>query len=305
MQSVSEKQLVLHVGLPKTATTALQFWCHDQRDALASLGVRYPTCEIDQDVPKHQYIVGELFKGALPQTEEALRKSREPVLVLSSEGLSNHFYDFPAESLAHFRELATSLGYRVSVFLVFRDPSVWLRSYYKQAVLNISSPQFEWGTSRTYEDFIALPRVKRLTDPDTLRRDMAEGFGGGVHLARYEADWFAEFVSLLGVAGQDLGLPPRVHASVDDGLVELARQINGMGLERKLRNSVLAACQLCFQTSHVDLALYRLQVGFGPEAFQAVQPQDDAQQVMKQKLLEWHAAHMRKRFLGVGGWKLR
>jgi hypothetical protein len=269
------------------------------------MGVRYPTRAIDQNVPKHQYIVGEFFKGAFPQTEEALRECLEPVLVLSSEGLSNHFYDFPADSLAHFRELATSLGYRVSVFLVFRDPSVWLRSYYKQAVLNISSPQFEWGTSRTYEDFIALPRVKRLTDPDTLSRDMAEGFGGRVHLARYEADWFVEFVSLLGVAGQDPGLPPRVHASVDDGLVELVRQINGMGLARKLRSSVLAACQLCFQTNHVDLALYRLQVGFGPELFQALRPEDVAQQVMKQKLLEWHAANMRKRFLGVCGWKLR
>lgn len=302
--SVSEKQLVLHVGLPKTATTALQFWCDQQREGLAARGVNYPVCDSGLDVPKHQFAVGECLKGQFARTEAVMRENQLPILVLSSEGLSNHFYDFPAESLARFRELAASLGYRVTVFLVFRDPAVWLRSYYKQAVLNISNPKYEWGTSRSYDEFIQLPRVKRLTDAEALCRDMASGFGGDVQLARYEEDWFAALVSRLGVADAGLGLPPRVHGSVDDGLVELVRQVNAMNLG-KLRDSVLAACQSCFNTPHVDLAHYRLKSGFAPDILQALQPKDEAQQVLKQQLLDWHAANMRKSLLGLGGWKLK
>lgn len=298
------KKLILHVGLPKTATTAFQFWCYENRNALADFGVEYPVCELGRDVPKHQYIVGELLNRKFHHVERALGECSKPVLVLSTEGLSNHFYDFSSESLESFRELASSLGYQVAVFLVSREPASWLRSYYKQAVLNISNSKYEWGTSHTFEDFIALPRVRRLMDTRALCCDMAAGFGGVVNLSRYEEEWFSDFLNLLEIPSHNFSRPSRVHGSVDDGLVEMVRQINSMGLNRKLRNSVLAAFQMCFRTDHVDLALYRLQVGFSPKIFQALQPYDLEQKLMKQKLLEWHAVYMKRRFLGLGGWSL-
>lgn len=300
---MNNRHLVLHVGLPKTATTALQFWCDQNRERLIERGVLYPEVDASQTVPKHQYVVGELLRGEFPRLRAQLETCEQPVLLLSSEGLSNHFYDFPEESFSEFRKLLTELGYSLSIFLVFRSPEIWLRSYYKQAVLNPTYRKFEWGTSKTFQEFAELPRVRRLTDLDSLRVDMSTRYGGEVHVANYEDGWVSNFSRLLGVSEEGLGLPPRVHGSVSDEIVEVVRQINGMGLSKRLRASVLAGIQECYRTNHGDLAEYRLECAFGSGIIKAISVDTEEQQAVVDKLLAWHASRMRRTWLGR--WRFR
>ncbi|MCB8837171.1 hypothetical protein, partial [Aurantimonas sp. VKM B-3413] len=63
-----KRRLVLHVGLPKTGTSALQLWCSSHSEELLKQGIRYPTPSSQTQMPKHQFMVTDLQTGDLTRT---------------------------------------------------------------------------------------------------------------------------------------------------------------------------------------------------------------------------------------------
>ncbi|MBT8155121.1 hypothetical protein KMP13_14820 [Epibacterium ulvae] len=55
-------------------------------------------------------------------------------ILLSHEGLTNYLYDFQSATLEAFR--ARTETFETTIVLLTRHPEDWLRSYYRQAVLN-------------------------------------------------------------------------------------------------------------------------------------------------------------------------
>ena len=70
---MSAGRLVLHVGLPKAASSALQVWADANRAALAAQGVDYPDPRSPHLMCKHPWLVAELA--------EELGTSREAVVL--------------------------------------------------------------------------------------------------------------------------------------------------------------------------------------------------------------------------------
>jgi len=69
--------------------------------------------------PKHQFLVPALMSGDLSELHSSSRANYAETLILSTEGLTNHLYDFQPVALSDFRE--TTSMYDVFAFLVIRE----------------------------------------------------------------------------------------------------------------------------------------------------------------------------------------
>ncbi len=262
-----KRRLILHVGLPKTGTSALQTWCDQNREQLRKQGVDYPVTSDDTVMPKHQYLVGILQTGNLLRLQSELENSDFGTVLLSSEGLSNHLYDFRPAALERFRAMTAT--YDVFVFLISRNPASWRRSYYKQSVINPPAiPGFHYATSLSLDEFSKLPRVVRLSNVQALREDLKSAFGAkDVWVAHYEEDWMSALRSAVGIRQADDFKPlANTNVSISDDLIEIIRQVNALGLPDSERASVLSAMQACFATEHSGLKSEYGKRAFSPAA---------------------------------------
>jgi len=281
------RRLVLHVGLPKTGSSALQAWCNKARESLSRRGVTYPKPSDKLIDPKHQFLVPALKLNDLCELRNCLAENDTETLILSTEGLTNHLYDFQSEALAAFREAVSH--YDVFVYMVVRERNAWTKSYYKQAIINPPVAEYHYATPLSYAEFSKLPRVVRLTDHAALRSDVARAYGAHkVVVANYEEDWMKIFLDLLNIgAVQETFRLPEENRSVSDDLVEIIRQVNAMRLPPESRAGVLATIQACFQTSHNVLKSYRVVDVPGRSIFECLRARNAGQADMIAKLLEW------------------
>lgn len=239
-------KLYLHCGLPKTGSTALQSWFWHHRAALDRAGLVYPK---DPKVVegKHGYLIAELRRNTrLPKLARALRGvtvGRD--VLLSNEGLSNHFDDFAPAALQTFRALTAD--YEVNLILLRRPQAAWIRSYYRQAVLNPANGASPlWGTDLSFELFAQHERVQRLADIDGLAQDLQHGFGAR-HVHRIEfggQDLLRRVLTALGRPGLATTTLERTNESVPDWAIEVLRHINGVTVSREVRTAWRAVlCQ--------------------------------------------------------------
>lgn len=247
------RRILLHVGLPKTATSALQRWLHLNGSRLEAAGARYPGGGyLSGD--KHQFMVGQLRNQGITGLEGLLADGIQETVILSSEGLSNHFYDFRKDALERFRE-DTSAD-RVEVVMLVREPGRWLHSYHKQCVINPDNGASElWGTSMTEEELAGHPRILKLMDTPQLAGDIARGFGAReVHVLNFEEDWFNGFLGLIPLDPDECPPLPRVNESAPGWAVEILRCLNGLGLPKQRADYWRGLLGSAAGSTHLELA---------------------------------------------------
>ena len=245
------RRLFLHVGLPKTASSSLQTWASENRELLQGCNVQYPIPNVTSEMPKHQDLVVALQRGDPGCLDAYLAQATLPSLFLSTEGLTNHLYDFPPESLSAFRDRLS--GWCVTVLLVVRPIEAWITSFWKQSMLNPRIDRFAYGSALHRNDFAMLPRIKRLCDTNQVIADVQNAYGARkVVVADQSADWFSPVRNALGLS-ENVPQPRRIHISISDDLAEVVRQINGLDLPRPLHSAVLSLLQDVCQTRHTNL----------------------------------------------------
>ena len=135
-------KIILHVGSPKTATTTLQHLLHNNRDLLLENGFMYPLS--NNTPPKHQWMVKPLRDENLNFFTNRFVELIEPLdsnihtLILSTEGLFNHWFDFTPLSRAYLKMLAEIFDIRI--LCVLRDQVSFTKSYYQQMLKNPQLP---------------------------------------------------------------------------------------------------------------------------------------------------------------------
>lgn len=247
-----KRHLLLHVGLPKTGTSALQRWCHTNSARLLEEGIRYPTPSADTEMPKHQFMVSDLMVGDLSRTARALAEGSEENTILTSEGLSNHLYDFRPLGLARIRGIFEA--FHLTVFLVHRRPEDWVRSYHKQCAINPRRAAYYYGTGLDLPAFRQLPRVRRLMDVASLVEDCAAAYGARDMVAtEYESDWPARFLSLCGYTPPEKVELEVTNESIPDWVLEAVLRINRLPLSDKVRTAWLGTLQRFTGSRHVGL----------------------------------------------------
>ena len=141
-------KLILHAGTPKSGTTSLQFFMDKHQSKLLENGILYPDHYYNVVPPKHQWLVNDLLQSnpekLLNNFETVLSNVEENThtIFLSTEGIFNHWWDFPAQSKALLVELNSCFD--VTLWVWLRDPLSFAESYYKQ---NIKNPGYQMSVA--------------------------------------------------------------------------------------------------------------------------------------------------------------
>jgi hypothetical protein len=191
MTSPHDYEVVLHIGAPKTGTSAIQAYLSAHREQLAEAGYRYPPHPVDENNigGGHVQIGGRLLSGRMDEARRTLdewlnsTKDSGHTLLLSAESL----YRLPTETHTLLGDLP------VLVIAYVRDPIESLISNYNQAVKR-------GGATMSLPTFVD----RRLREPNrTLSGEML-------------LDWRSTF------GPEHTRILPYHRASFPHGMIELA-----------------------------------------------------------------------------------
>lgn len=230
-----KKKVILHIGLPKTGSTALQQTLHFNRDELLRAKTLYSARIHKPQDPKHTFLIEALKKGKGINLADEPEYTKSNRVILSNEALANELYLHGADKI---NWLANSLrsDAELEVCIVLRDRENWLRSYYKQAIINqmVKGKEY-YQTALTLDEFRQQEHVARLLNHDQLAQDTRDYFDAKTRVFHYEETPVAEIAQWC--AGRKIHHAPtsRPNESLPDVAVEVMRQLNaGIGdLEEK------------------------------------------------------------------------
>ena len=135
-----ERVCFVHVGAPKTGTTAIQHFLVDNAEALARAGACYPVAGRCSWRPGHHNVAAELrgapnFEvrlGTLAGFVAELVRARPSCAILSAEDLVLA-HEHP-EVFVRLRDAFAAIGYRARIVLYVRAHGEYVESVYAEAV---------------------------------------------------------------------------------------------------------------------------------------------------------------------------
>ena len=253
----AEPTIYLHIGAPKTGSTALQYFLMSNRDILAENNVLYPILGEAEPIQHHVFIrpycdphPNDGIWSAGPQnrlkTERELRLALDQEIVekkankvlISSEVFFAHqafFADYiNKESLAaSANKLLT--GYDVKIIVYLRRQDHWLESCYGETIKGAHS-----ASHLPIQEYL-LYRDKKLLDYEYLLQPWSEAFGAeNVIVRRYTKENLPNGIvpDFLETIGLDPGLfgksalkNARENTSIDRDSLEFLRFLNRINHE--------------------------------------------------------------------------
>lgn len=224
-------KIILHIGMSKAGSSAIQKMLNDHREALRPQGFCYPLTGRKWGLAHYEIVHQVRQQNSTEAMERALRECEGALTgILSCEG----FWLFSDEQVAL---LARALvAHETTVVIYLRQPVRYLRSSYRQAV-KVGRTILDW--SEYYEAV-----GKRLDYPGVLRR-WSRWFQLRVRVyeaARCGVD--RDFCALLGL--QDLSeriATRRINKTPCDGVLRCILQVNRTlptRLARPIRSALLA-----------------------------------------------------------------
>lgn len=263
------RRVIVHVGLPKTGTSALQGFCEAHRFALLDRGIWYPVGAAFHETggrrdrsPGHLLLLRDLVEDpAGPRATRRLAQLRaeiaslgQPVdtLILSAENVASHLLWCAPGDAAPVARILAALGVEeVELALVLRRPDQWFASYYREVIAN----PFNGVTASPMAFFEALEQ-RGLFDQEALVGAMQALPGvRRLHVASHEGlrasgGTVAWFLGLLGdaVADMEPGAPLTANTSLTDAQAANVRLMKTLYLDREtcegLLRKVLASDEL-------------------------------------------------------------
>ena len=239
---VQKLKLIIHAGTPKTGTTSLQTYLDKKQGKLRRKGILYPhNLEKLQNpsAPKHQWFEKNLvttnvesflenFKNIISQVKQDTH-----TIILSSEGIYNYWWDFPDESKGILCELGKL--FNIEVWVWFREPLVFIESYYKQCIRN---PQVEsnpcYGKDLSFAEMLNIEWFSQHLNYQGFVTECQTLFGkNNVSVFKYEGDVVQEVIQKLGLATPHDNPTPRENKSLNCASIELLRTINHYDIKAK------------------------------------------------------------------------
>ncbi|MDB5092034.1 MAG: hypothetical protein JWO85_135 [Candidatus Eremiobacteraeota bacterium] len=223
-------KFVLHAGTQKTGTTALQETLAEQVDALAQQGVWYPPARLDPKLKKHQFLIALLMAGdaaGLARAFDEFVRSAPPhtrTILVSTEGLFTHWWDFPPASKAMLRHLASLVD--LELWTCFREPMSFAITQYAQFVRNPRQFDAAYGLDIGFDEILEHTVFTSRLDYLGFVFEAQELIGAAnVRLFRYGPDIVERVFRALG-ATAPANAEKLVYRSLRRPGVELMRMVN-------------------------------------------------------------------------------
>lgn len=260
------KTVYIHVGTPKTGTSAIQSFCASNRQTLQKhrvcypdLGYRFEGIGINRNA---NFLVHKCFRSDKKrdheQEEDLTREGMEKIrgllehcdtLVLSDEQFWNN-RDFDAGRWERFRLWFEQMGATLKVIVYLRRQDQLIQSYWAQQVKETMTMDFsEYLSSGKYRYF-RLDYLARL-------EEIERGIGRNNLIVRvYEKEQYlgeqptiiSDFMHILGLGLDGFILPEKsVNVSLVGKYLEVKRILNSLPEFKTKKNYIvpyLTACQL-------------------------------------------------------------
>ena len=231
-KETEKKKLFLHIGTPKTGTSALQHFLYKNHDKLKDEGILYPKSLVGSpDDPKHQPLYSCLYFHNRNDFDKILLKLSSEItdqvhtVILSSEGFYHHIDEFHKESWNMIRELSQQFTMRIVVSV--RPQSEYIESLYRQYMKNPKGLIAEFGSGMTIQEVIQRPKVLQNMDYYGSLMQWA-GVAGedSIIVKRYSKNVISDFLSLFKSPLEVEKDFPHRNASINREMAELLRQLN-------------------------------------------------------------------------------
>lgn len=241
LSSSQSARIILHAGLPKTGTSAIQASLTAASESLGEEGVIYPVNGFaGGGFANQSWLFDGLRQGSLERLRAFLRSvpSDAQQVILSNESL---FVEIPYLARHARRAFQDVLApYEVRLILFERDLESWKRSFYLQSVRNRrrgrKTPEWSanhlWETPLTYDAFYATEPLPQLVDFDRMANDLAAlSCAAEVHRQKMEPgqDSVVEFAAACGLPSIELPTPRSTNPSMTPADGEIQRQANAAG----------------------------------------------------------------------------
>ena len=237
------KKIILHAGTPKTGSTSLQVFLHQERLELMRRGILYPLIDETAELakPKHQWMVNELLKpdgGQFIQKVNYALMQAEPdthTMILSTEGLFNHWWDFSTAGREAIRSLTKNM--LVQIWVWFREPVSFVRANYIQMLRNPRWLVACYGHDLSVEQMLDDPWFSKHLDYIGFLREVEEVLGSGAAVPfAYHGDTIETFLRALGVTGMEPATLKEHRTLGEFGarLLRLVNQYDLSGEEKRL-----------------------------------------------------------------------
>lgn len=241
-------KLIIHVGTPKTGTTSIQTYLGKKQFKLRGKGILYPH-NLDKlqnpTAPKHQWFEKNLLTTHLAFFLEnfnniiAQIKSDTHTIIVSSEGVYNHWWDFPDVSKDILSALSTLFD--IEIWVWFREPLGFIESYYKQCIRN---PQIEnnpcYGKDLSFCEMLDIEWFSQHLDYQGFVSECQALFGKSkVFAFKYEGDVVQELIHKLGLATPYDNQTPQQNRSLNSASIALLRTLNHYNLNAKHKELIM------------------------------------------------------------------
>ena len=206
------RKLILHAGTPKTGTTSLQVYLDRERGTLLRHGIFYPKTDESAEPakPKHQWIVNTLMASDNRHFCQKIDKilaeagSGPDTMILSTEGLFNHWWDFSTAGRQALAALTREMA--VQMWVWFREPISFIRSNYVQMLRNPRSWVECCGRDISIEQMLDDQWFIKHLDYIGFVRQVESVLGrGAVVPFAYRGDTIKAFLGALGLTGMPIG----------------------------------------------------------------------------------------------------
>ena len=238
-------KLIIHVGTPKTGTTSLQIYLNKKQRKLRKKGILYPNRSHNSDAPKHQWLEKNLARthsqNLLDNFKEILSDvdGETQTILLSSEGIYNLWWDFPAESKALLVEISKLFDLKLWVW--FREPIAFAESFYKQCMRNPVVQQIPcYGKDLSFAEILENPWFSQRLDYIGFVNECEELLGANsIDVFEYQHDTVKTVSQLLGLATPHDNPTPRKNTSMNGITTELYRVVNRLQLSAKEKEKLV------------------------------------------------------------------
>lgn len=246
--------IFLHVGTPKTGTSAIQFFCSKNRKVLKSkgfcypdLGFRFPGIGVNRNGHFMNRKVLDENKKRMPEEEEKIvaqgmekiQKLLEkfPNVILSDEQFWNN-KDLTTEKWKKYKEMFTQMGADVKVIVYLRRQDLLIQSYWAQQVKETMTMSFKKYIESGKYKYFNVDYYKRL-------EEIAKAVGKENIIVRvYEKQQYyggsitSDFLHVLGLELTDEFKSPDnvVNASLEGSCLEVKRLLNNNEIYKNKKN---------------------------------------------------------------------
>jgi hypothetical protein len=238
-------RLLLHGGSSKTGTTSLQFAFSKEKKSLLKKGVYYPDTYAGH-ATKHQWLVGVLKDGKqellLNQFQKIIHAMDDDVhtIVLSTEGVWNHWWDFPDEGKAVIKLF--SQVFDLQLVFWFREPVDLGVKLYRQNTTNPCSQEVNcYGQDLSYMEMLNDPWFVYHFDYAGICAECSALIGpDNVISFNYAGDTIAAFYKILNINYEPIKSEKRKNVGLSKEAIEIHRIKNRYPLDHKDSKQVLS-----------------------------------------------------------------